>query len=68
MKTTTKNTGIKVTTSIKVTTGIKVITGIKAGGFDPKFNHSIRGLAVKTALKAGFKCMQNHSGRMLAVA
>ena len=56
MKTTTKNTGIKVNTNVK------------AGGFDPKFNHSTRGLAVKTSVKAGFKCMQNHTGRMLALA
>jgi len=56
MKTTTKKTGLKVT------------TGVKAGGFDPKFNHSSKGLAVKTALKAGFNCMKNHAVRLLVVS
>jgi hypothetical protein len=55
MKTTTKNKGIKVT------------TGIKAGGFDVAHNHSRARLSVKTGLKVGYKPMQNHNARMLAI-
>ena len=54
MKTTTKNTGIKVT------------TGVKAGGITPG-NHNRTGLRVKTSLKTGSICRLNHN-RVLATA
>jgi len=49
MKTTTKNTGIKVTASVK------------AGGFFLPGNHNRGGLAVKTSLKAGTSYHLNHN-------
>jgi len=52
MKTTTKNTGIKVTTNVK------------AGGLTN--NHSTKGLTVKTGLKGGYTYSKNHSTRLLA--
>jgi len=57
MKTTTKNTGIKVTTNVK------------AGGFAPGFNnHNRKILKVATGLKAGkmIPCA-NHSRRVLSI-
>jgi hypothetical protein len=48
MKTTTKNTGIKVS------------AGLKAGGLRPP-NHNRNTLRVKTALKAGAIYRLNHS-------
>jgi hypothetical protein len=53
MKTTTKNTGIKVT------------TGVKAGGLNT--NHSASGLKVKTSIKVGATELRpNHTARLLA--
>ena len=56
MKTTTKNTSIKVN------------TGVKAGGFGLASNHNSGGLKVKTSIKAGiFLAARNHN-RALASA
>jgi hypothetical protein len=54
MKTTTKNTGIKVT------------AGVKAGGIQG--NHSRSGLRVKAGIKAGYVCKQNHNTLALTLA
>jgi hypothetical protein len=55
MKTTTKNTGIKVT------------AGVKAGSM-PWANHNAVGLKVRTAIKAGTTiCWKNHNTRMFAL-
>jgi hypothetical protein len=51
MKTTTKNTGIKVTTNVK------------AGSITP--NHVRSGLAIKAGIKAGYICKMNHA-RLIA--
>ena len=54
MKTTTKNTGIKVTTSVK------------AGGLNT--NHNASGLKVRTSVKAGATALRpNHAARVLVV-
>jgi hypothetical protein len=50
MKTTTKNTGIKVN------------TGVKAGGLTN--NHSRSGISVKTGLKGGYTYLKNHNARL----
>jgi hypothetical protein len=56
MKTTTKNTGIKVT------------AGVKAGGV-PTGNHNRTGLRVRAGIKAGATItVQNHNMRLLSVA
>ena len=55
MKTTTKNTGIKVN------------TGVKAGGLQWPANHNARGLKVKANIKAGILlAARNHNRRALA--
>ena len=60
MKTTTKNTGIKVTTNVK------------AGGFNGGFNvpnHSRTGLKVRAGIKAGTMIQSaNHNRGLLAAA
>ena len=54
MKTTTKNTGIKVTANVK------------AGGLNS--NHNSAGLRVKAGLKAGMtELRHNHSAQLLGV-
>ena len=56
MKTTKKNTGIKVT------------AGVKAGGFNIP-NHSRNGLKVTTGVKAGTMIqLANHNRRLFALA
>jgi hypothetical protein len=56
MKTTTKNTGIKVT------------AGVKAGGV-PYMNHSQTGLKVKSGLRGGAPILyRNHNSRVLTIS
>lgn len=56
MKTTKKNTGIKVT------------AGVKAGGFD-RPNHNRAGLKIRGGLKAGTMIqLANHNCRLLPIA
>ena len=56
MKTTTKNTGIKVT------------TGLKAGGFIPGPNHNRVGLKVAAGIKAGSMIhAYNHNRRLITL-
>ena len=55
MKTTKKNSGIKVTASVK------------AGGINQPGNHNRAGLRVRTNLKAGGDYRQNHN-RSLTLA
>jgi hypothetical protein len=52
MKTTKKNSGIKVTTNVK------------AGGWNP--NHARRGLKIASAIKAGTTWSRNHTRALLA--
>jgi hypothetical protein len=74
MKTTTKNTGIKVRTTIlagalnpnHVRAAIKIKAGLKAGALNP--NHTRTGLRVKAGVKAGMIFNSNHSVRALTVA
>jgi len=55
MKTTTKNTGIKVN------------TGVKAGGFIDRYNHNRSGLKIKAGIKAGQTIqLANHNRRLLS--
>jgi hypothetical protein len=54
MKTTTKNTGIKVTASVKA--------GAISG------NHTRGGLKVNAGIKAGYICKHNHNALSLTVA
>jgi len=57
MKTTTKNTGIKVT------------TGVKAGGWGSNANHTRSALKVTTSIKAGMLVgARNHSRSSIALA
>jgi len=78
MKTTTKNTGIKVTTGVKGGSlgtlnhngsALKVRAGLKAGMTIQSTNHNRMGLKVRSTLKAG-KTIQltNHNTRLLALA
>ncbi len=53
MKTTTKNTGIKVNANVK------------AGALT--VNHVRPGLTVKAGIKAGYICKHNHTTRLLAI-
>jgi hypothetical protein len=73
MKTTTKNTGIKVTTGVKaggfsITPGnhnrsaLRVKTALKVGSIS-RLNHNRGLLRVKTALKVGSICRLNHNRR-----
>ena len=54
MKTTTKNTGIKVNANVK------------AGSIQA--NHTRGGLKVKAGIKAGYICKHNHNALALTVA
>jgi hypothetical protein len=54
MKTTKKNTGIKVT------------AGVKAGGVGG--NHTRTGLRIKAGIKAGYICKHNHNTVSLRAA
>jgi hypothetical protein len=78
MKTTTKNTSIKVNTGVKAggfagpnhnRNGLKVRTDLKAGKMIQLANHNRNGLKVRTDLKAG-KMIQlaNHNRRLLSVS
>jgi hypothetical protein len=77
MKTTTKNTGIKVTTSIKAggigdhnhsRGGLKVKSGVRAAGICDR-NHSRIGLKVSAGIRAGsLITVQNHNSRILVIA
>ena len=76
MKTTTKNTGIKVTTNMKAggigdrnhsRSGLKVKAGVRAAGICDR-NHSRRGLKVSAGIRAGsLITVQNHNARPLAI-
>jgi hypothetical protein len=76
MKTTTKNTGIKVTTGVRAggvntanhnRTGIKVTTGLRSGGVNTA-NHTRGALKVRTGLKAGSTiAVQNHNRLVLSI-
>ena len=58
-----KDTTMKTT---KKNTGIKVAAGVKGGSLTP--NHVRSGLNVKAGIKAGFYiCKHNHSARLLTV-
>jgi len=57
MKTTTKNTGIKVT------------TGVKAGALNSVQNHSNRGLKANSGVRAGAQIYaRNHTMTLAAIA
>lgn len=55
MKTTTKNTGIKVTTGVK-------------GAALPFSNHIRTGLKIKSALRGGAIVYRNHNVRLMSLA
>jgi hypothetical protein len=52
-------------TNSKIHTGVKVTTTIKAGGFSANHNRQIKGLSVKSGIKAGEGIyLSNHSRRL----
>jgi hypothetical protein len=67
MKTTTKNTGIKVNTGVKAgglqsnhaRSRLRIKSGVRAAGLQS--NHTRSGLKVRTDIKAGGSLHQNHN-------